>query len=182
MPELSVDDVIAFTGGRLEDNEETARMLASALAAARRYCGWHVTPVRDNDELTVDGPGRSVLSLPTLQLLDVSKVIEDGYLLDVSELRWSTPKGQVYKIGWGRRWTGAWNGIDVTITHGFETAPDFTEAVLSLLDRTARGAGSGAVRESAGVYSVQYESSGSAAAFSAAEKLKLDSYRILPEP
>ena len=174
MPELSVDDVVAYTNGRLEDNDETARMLVAALAAARRYCGWHVTPVRD-DVLTVDGPGRSVLSLPSLQLLEITALVEDGDTLDVLDLRWSRPKGQVYKDN-GCWWTGDWNAIEVSMTHGFETAPDFNEAVLSLLDRTARGGSTGAIREVdvAGVYQrqVSYESSGSASAFSPAERLK----------
>ena len=185
MPELTIDDVLLYTRDRLADDEETERMLAAALAAARRYCGWHVTPVLTDDEIVVDGPGRSVLSLPTLQLLDVTEIIEDGVTLDVTKLRWSTNKGQVYKAGWGYRWTGTWNGIEATITHGYADAPDFYEAVLSIIDRGSRGSTSGEVtREKVGVYEVRYSagSAASASALSATEKLKLDSYRILPEP
>jgi hypothetical protein len=43
---LDVLAVEAFTEGRLNrDDAETQRQLDAALAAARGYCGWHVTPV-----------------------------------------------------------------------------------------------------------------------------------------
>lgn len=100
---------------------------AAALAAARRYCGWIVTPPA-TETITVDGPGGRVLSLPTMHLTTVSAVVEDGITLNVADLRWSVDRGQVYKKS-GHCWTSNAGGISVTITHGFTTAPDFDAAV-----------------------------------------------------
>lgn len=100
---------------------------AAALAAVRRYCGWIVTPPA-TVTITVDGPGGRVLSLPTLQLTTVSAVVEDGVALNVSDLRWSVDRGQVYKKS-GASWTSNAAGISVTMTHGFSSAPDFDVAV-----------------------------------------------------
>ena len=86
MAELDASDVESFTNGRLSDDDATARLLASALAAARRYCGWHVSPVREGDEIEVDGPGGRVLSLPTLNLAEVSELSEVGVSVDVGSL------------------------------------------------------------------------------------------------
>jgi hypothetical protein len=152
MPELTVADVELFTNGRLlASSVETARMLARALAAARKYCGWHVTPVREDDEFTIDGPCSSRLFLPTRQLLDVIDVVEDQIILDVTDLRWSTSKGVVRKKS-GANWSGFYNSITVTIDHGFAEAPDFNAAVLSMVDEMASasvgvGAGAGIKRD-----------------------------------
>ena len=100
---------------------------AAALAAARRYCGWIVTPPA-TVTITVDGPGGRVLSLPSMQLTTVSAVVEDGVTLDVSDLRWSVDRAQVYKKS-GAYWTHNAGAITVTMTHGYTTAPDFDAAV-----------------------------------------------------
>lgn len=100
---------------------------AAALAAARRYCGWIVTPPA-TETITVDGPGGRVLSLPSMHLTTVSAVVEDGVTLNVSDLRWSVDRATVYKKS-GACWTSAAGAITVTITHGFTTAPDFDVAV-----------------------------------------------------
>lgn len=179
MPELTTADVQQYTRGRLaEDDAETVRMLDAALAAARNYCGWHVTPIHEDEEVTVDGPNASLLWLPTRNLIELTEVIEDEITLDVTKLRWSA-RGSVRKKS-GAHWSCDYRAITVTMTHGFAVASDFDEAVLSMLDRASRG--SGAAREVAGVYQVAYESSGSASALSATEKLKLDFYRIVQPP
>ena len=99
---------------------------AAALAAARRYCGWAVTPSEDVT-VTVDGPGGPVLSLPSLHVTEVTEVIEDGVTLDVADLRVSR-NGQIRKRS-GAYWTAAYGAVEVTMTHGFTTAPDFDAAV-----------------------------------------------------
>ncbi|TXH47819.1 MAG: hypothetical protein E6Q97_26320 [Desulfurellales bacterium] len=139
MAELDASDVESFTNGRLSDDDATARLLASALAAARRYCGWHVSPVREGDEIEVDGPGGRVLSLPTLNLVEVSELSEVGVSVDVGSLDVSRRKGNVVKQS-GACWTSRYAGIAATITHGFteDEAADFREGVLRLVDMMAR--------------------------------------------
>lgn len=142
MPEPTVDDVIAYTNGTLADDDETARMLAAALAAARTYCRWPVTPVVTDDVVTLDGPADQLLALPTMQLVDLTELTENGVAADVDTLLWQpAPVGRpvratVYKP-FGAYWTGCRGEITVTMTHGFDTADDFNAAVLDAVARMA---------------------------------------------
>lgn len=139
MPELALDDVRKFSERLADfDDEPLQEMLDAALAAARRYCGWPVTPVVIDDELTVDGPGGRVLSLPTLNLITVTTVTEEGVALDVTKLDVSRRKGTVQKRHFyhGGRWSHRNGSITVKITHGFTEAEaaDWRRAVLRLVD------------------------------------------------
>ncbi|QBI97252.1 head-tail adaptor [Mycobacterium phage Kevin1] len=104
----------------------------AARAAVRAWCGWHVTPVNTDQALTLDGPGGPVLFIPTLRLLDLAEVIEDGVSLDVSTLR-TTSDGRVRKRD-GSWWIDAYGSIAVKVTHGFPAAevPNFERAVQVL--------------------------------------------------
>lgn len=142
MPELTVDDVIQYTNGRLEDNEETERMLAVALATARRYAGWHVSPVILGDEVTLDGPDSRILWLPTKKLVELNSVEEDGFTVSLTDLRWSAtiPESQVRMR---KRSTGFWSGdyqaIVVDMDHGYteDEAADWRQAILTMVDQMA---------------------------------------------
>lgn len=134
MGELTAADVSTFTGGRLPNDSNTQALLDSALAAARRYCGWTVSPVA-TVTLTIDGPGGRVLSLPTLRLNSLSAVTEIGVALDVSKLDVSKTKGTVEKFPYGY-WTSRAGAITVTMTHGYteSEAADWRRAILRLVD------------------------------------------------
>ncbi|MCV7100079.1 hypothetical protein [Mycobacterium palustre] len=137
--ELTPADVEQYTGGRLlADDDETARLLRGALAAVRRYCGWRVTPV-GVDTVTLDGPGRRLLSLPTLQLVELQSVTEDGVELDVSTLEWS--KAGLVRKKSGARWSHHYGSIEVRMEHGYADAWDWQSAVLELIDREAAAVG-----------------------------------------
>lgn len=99
----------------------------AALAAARHYCGWHVTPVK-TESISVDGSGGRVLSLPTLRLVRLISVTENGVAITPTSLRVSANTGQVRKRT-GASWTGQLGAIEVEMEHGFEEAPDFDAAV-----------------------------------------------------
>ena len=81
---LTPTDVAAYTNGRL-DAEAAQVWLDRGLAIARRWCGWQVTTVT-NDEVTLDGPGSRLLVLPTLKLVELTVVVEDGTAVDVADL------------------------------------------------------------------------------------------------
>lgn len=134
MAELATTDVVQYTRGRLADDAETARLLAAAVGLARRYCGWHVTPVKTDDEVTLDGPGTRLLVLPTLKLVELTAITEDGVDLAEAVTPSARAPGCLFKQsgGW---WTWGYSNIVVTYTHGFDEAPDWQSAVLSLVDR-----------------------------------------------
>lgn len=144
MPELSVADVVAYTGGRLTDDGpsgQTARLLSAALGAARRYCGWRVTPT-DTESFTLDGPGGHILALPTMNVVELLSVTEDGIDVDVSTLRKSS-FGLVRKPFRHQRWCHEIGSITVVMNHGYDDAEDFNAAVLALVDRMSLAVGTG---------------------------------------
>lgn len=174
---LDVVAVESFTQGRLDrDDAETTRQLEAALAAARTYCGWHVTPVLANQSVTVDGPGGTLLMLPTLALTSLIAVTEDSVVLDMTGLEWST-RGIVRKLD-GRLWTGRLRGITATISHGIASAPDFEAVVLAAIDRGALASGSDTLARVIGPF--QYDSTASepGAIFTNAERAVLDRYAL----
>lgn len=133
MPELTAADLSGYTKGRLADNADTQGLLDAALRAARRYCGWTVCPVFTVVDDVVDGPGGRVLSLPTLNLITVTDIVENGVSVDVSRLDVSRRKGTIEKhpYGW---WTSRAGGIIISYSHGFTEAEaaDWRRAVLRL--------------------------------------------------
>jgi hypothetical protein len=166
MPELTTADVEAYTDGRLAAGEpETERMLAAALAAARRYCGWHVCPVLEDQVITMDGPGSPLLVLPTLQLVKLTGIAEQGVDVDLTYVQVSA-RGLARKLSgfpaqpldsdwwnWAEiihpswpylrhdielYWTGGYSTLQVTMTHGYDDAPDWQAAVLSYLSRQSQ--------------------------------------------
>ncbi|GAS95638.1 uncharacterized protein RMCC_2604, partial [Mycolicibacterium canariasense] len=141
MAALSYADVEAYTKGRLQaEDVEVQRLFDAALRAARNYCGWHVTPVVDDEVLELDGHGGHVLALPTRKIINVS-IVEDGVAIDTqTQLRVSKAMGLVRKRS-GACWTDQYGAIAVTMTHGHETAPDFDLAVLTCVDKVALGVG-----------------------------------------
>lgn len=121
-------------------------VVASALASARRWCGWHVCPVRE-ETLTLSGSGRDGLLLPTLRLVALVSASEGGRVLslpDEAVVDQSVP-GLVRRVG------GVWpvgvGNVTVTFRHGWtpDEAPDWATAVATLaksrLDDARRASG-----------------------------------------
>jgi hypothetical protein len=133
---LNAVAVESFTRGRLDrDDEETQRQLDAALAAARHYCGWHVTPVLTDQTVTLDGPDSHLLVLPTLKLTELTEVAEDGEELVLADLNWSA-RGLIAKRS-GYWWTPMFGAITVVFSHGYAAAPDFESVVLGAIERGA---------------------------------------------
>lgn len=146
MPEeLLPFDVEQYTKGRLSQTDpETVRALASAKVRARGYCGWHVSPVRQ-DTFVFDGEGCSRdLLLPTLKIVSVVSVSIDGTPLDPTVVKVSASvPGMLHRTD--SNWPRGWSNISVTITHGYTMyqAPDFREAVLAMVDQAQALVGEG---------------------------------------
>ncbi|WP_293308876.1 hypothetical protein [Mycolicibacterium sp.] len=186
MAELAAADLAAFTGGRLSATApETASVLAAALAAARRYCGWTVSPVAEVT-LTLDGPGGTVLALPTRKLISVTALSENGQSVDVSTLDISRTTGIVRKYPLAR-WTSRANGITVTMSHGQTEAEaaDWRRAVLRLASELASD--SSAKRDSADlttkkVDDVEYQWASGLLSTNDQLAAMFAAFRILPAP
>ncbi|MGE2733844.1 hypothetical protein [Mycolicibacterium vaccae] len=138
MPELTAADVHTYTDGRLpndEPNGKVANMVKAALAAARGYCGWHVSPVR-SETLTLDGPGGRLLSVPTLKVVGAPTVVEVGRPVDVG---WSSEKPGCARKRSRGLWSDEFGAIEVTLTHGFTEvqAADWRDAICSMVEEMA---------------------------------------------
>lgn len=151
--------------------------MEGAQGAIRRYCGWHVYPVI-TESIVLDGSGRSVLRLKTLQLLEITAFSENGVALDPATLEWS-------QAGYLERRHGAFTrrlrGIRATIRHGFEDAPELQALVITIAER-AKASPAGVVQEAAGAVNIRFSTFGSGAAGGVAlmahEYALLDLYQL----
>lgn len=142
MAELAESDLEAFSDDRLT-GDEAKRMLAAALIVARRFCMWHVSPVKTAHAFTIDGPGSAVLFLPTKKLGTLTSVEEDGDALDLADIVASAGDGtdMMRRVALRKRsgawWTGEYSGIDLVMTHGFTEleAGDWRQAIMSMVDQ-----------------------------------------------
>src|SRR5690606_34189170 len=147
------------------------KLLARGYAAARRFCGWHVTPERE-DVLTLDGPGGRLLRLPTLKLTTLTSIVDDDQVYLEEDLRVSGT-GMVTKRD-GTLWSDKLGAIQVTMSHGFDAAPDFDAAVLSYIDRSSLAPSGGRARV---IGPFQYDSDIVDGVFSTVERSLLEQYR-----
>lgn len=170
---LDADALANYTRGRLDpEDQETERILAASLAEVRRYCGWHVSPATGS-EVALDGPGELLLRLPTLYVEELTEVTEDGVDVPVADLEVSR-LGLVRKKS-GQYWTAKFGGITVSMTHGFDDAPDFEAAVLSVADRRSQ-APSGGIAVSVGPF--RWSEDKTTGSFSGSELAILEQYRL----
>lgn len=135
--------------------EPSADDIDAATAAVVRYCGWPVLYTEDA-EVTLDGPGCPLLVLPTLHLVEITAITENGVDVDLDYVKWSKDgrvrKSRTYPLdsswfwnyetsgggsGYGWWWTGEFQGITVTMTHGYEECPDFEKAVTMVAESMA---------------------------------------------
>lgn len=150
-----------------------------ARALARRYCGWHVSPVVTDEEITLDGPGHRLLALPTLALTALSSVVENGVELDLSTLTWSNT-GLVAKRD-GSPWTDQLAGITVTMSHGYASAIDFDQAVSIIAQSTSSADRDDAAMIRKRIDDVEYQWSDAGGPLAAAQPL-LDKFKLEPSP
>lgn len=183
MPELAHTDLPAAVLARFADEAAAQKAIDTALVAARRYAGWHVSPLRAGESLDLDGPGGRVLSLPTLNLVSVTSVTELGVALDVTKLDRSRRKGTLTKR-YGH-WTGRDGSITAVITHGFTEAEaaDWRAAILSVVDTRSEGSErAGADMKRKKVDDVEYEWFETLVSTDAELSSKFEQFRILPSP
>lgn len=111
---------------------DDAGRLLEAEATVRSRCGWHIAPNR-TEEITVDGSGTTVLLLPTLHLLDVVTITENGSVVDLDDVDWSKAGVLTRRH---RCWTDRSGAIVVEIEHGHPAAPaDISGVVRAIAAR-----------------------------------------------
>lgn len=143
-PEIvTAEELEAF---KSEENLD-ALSLAAAISEVRGYCGWHIAPQR-TETLTLDGPGLSVLLLPTMQVADVAQIVENGATLAAGAIEWSE-KGMVRKR---TGWTDRWRGVQVTLTHGYAEAPAEVKRLILATAAAQSDEGASAVAEKVGPF------------------------------
>src|SRR5690606_21826214 len=111
-PFLTPAEFSAGTGGKIAAGDPRVQpLIDGATAAIRRYCGWHVAPVV-TEEVILDGPGGRLLSFPTLRLVSIGALSEDGEAAVVADLEWSELGNVRKRCG---RWTDCFRGVTATI-------------------------------------------------------------------
>ncbi|QLQ11177.1 MAG: hypothetical protein HZY75_13340 [Nocardioidaceae bacterium] len=147
---------------------------ASAFAAVRRFCRWHVFPSQQ-ETATVDGTGTNKLVLKTLHLTDITSVtINDQAIEDYT---WDT--GGIVTRSRGR-WPRGIKNITIDFTHGYPNVPDDLDAVLeSIAARAGAFPIAGAEQQNAGPFGVRFTKGYSGGlALLESEKQALADYRV----
>lgn len=172
-PFASVEDYVDTFGGSTPRTESD---LDAVSAEIRRYCGWVIWPAETVD-LIVDGPGTTVIQLPTSHLTAVTALSETPRGLNQTpavippgDLEW-TLAGQV-RHGSGKRWTARGRGIAVTFDHGLDDLPPDLRMFVLNQARRAPLSSSNVQQESVGGRSISYRGE-----VTAAESALLESFR-----
>jgi len=160
-----------------ETDPRVADAVAGVSLAIRRYCGWHITP-SITETLDLDSDGGRYIDLPTKWVTSIIEVRvgRDTFLKVRREFDWSPIGSLERRHG---LWPVRYRSVHVTLTHGFDSAPDVAQVALAVMARQL-AAPSGVVSEAAGGVSVSYgATAGSAAEFRMSELAVLDTYRIV---
>lgn len=143
----------AFTNGQVSAADPRAQdIIDGATRAIRRYCGWHIAGSL-TETVTLDGPDSSLLQLATMNITEITSVVENGDVVPLDGLEWSA-SGEIRKFSRGC-WTDRYRAIAVTLTHGFPDAPDVAQIIMQA-SAAALSSPMGATREQAGQVSISW--------------------------
>lgn len=131
--------------------------LTQAEALVRAYCGWHISPSRE-ETVEVRAQGGWTLALPSMHVTAVASVADDGTALTVEDdYTWSTA-GILTRLGY---W-GAGTVVEVTFTHGYAVADlpaEITAVVQAIAQRAVNNPGS-LLRAQAGPFGSSHSQTG----------------------
>jgi len=116
--------------------------LKAAHGAVRRFCGWHVAPTI-TDTLVLDGSGGREILLPSLRVVTLTSVLNDGQDVTASV---DTSRAGILRLTTGC-WTDRLGRITVTLTHGYylDEVPEVAAVIAGV---AKRGPNSGRVEAS----------------------------------
>ena len=124
--------------------------------------------------------GAVVARLPLGYISEVKSIKENGTQLSQGDYEWR--RDGLLKRAFPKRWTDAWDGIEVKCTAGYESdaVPDLSEAVCAIAAGVLSVA-AGVVSESADGVSISYSQSASsiAAGLTMAQKSALEAYKVV---
>lgn len=110
------------------DGDYSPEEIAAVGNAIRLWCGWHIAPVKTDDEMVIDSNRGSLLVLPTLLMQEPSAVVDaDGN--DITGWSWSEIGN--LELPFGQYFPQGFRAVKVTVTHGFTTAPTEIVAVAA---------------------------------------------------
>lgn len=155
-------------------------LVDAASTTIRGYCDWHIAPQLVDDVLTLDGSGTPTMMLPSLYVLAVTSVVEDGLTLDPSEYEWSQD-GRLRKSEPWQRWSSHLRGVVVTLTHGYAACPGDLAQVGARLMAAGAPSGHGALKQ-AGPFAYDLTQAALSADDVEAKSARttLDRYRVRP--
>lgn len=161
--------ILAAKPEGLDDDDWVA-----AVDAVRAYCGWHIAPPI-TETITLDGSGGHLLTLPSLRVVEIEKIVNDGR--EVTDPEWSAD-GMV-RGAWSRRF----RGVEVTMRHGFEDLPPVVIAVATSVALTELTPG-GVSSDLTGPFQVSYDrhSGASETGMSQHQRAALEPYRLKARP
>lgn len=156
------------------DPDVAAQALQLASGAVRAYCKWDLS-YEAAATLSAEGTGTVVLSVPTLNLLNVTSVRVDGLAIDLDPtlLSWSKT-GQLYRpYGWPQ-----WSGVEIDCEHGYDPIPDVLKLVTLDLAGQSLNNPEGLVSATVGPVSKTYASGGGDIRMSALHERLLHRYSL----
>ncbi len=106
--------------------------LAAAHGSVRRFCGWHVAPII-TETLTLDGSGGTDLLLPSLRVVSLVSVSNDGQDVTADV---DTSRAGMLRLQSGR-WTTRFGRVTVQLEHGYDLdeVPELAAIIAGIAKR-----------------------------------------------
>ena len=171
----TVGELETYLGRTLADQAQAQMALDLASGAVRAYCGWDLS--RQTQTMYVEGAKSSLVTLPTLELIDILDIGEPGSATPVDFEYTFSRKGQVW---------GCWvyrTQYEFQVEHGYDPIPDVLKLVC--MDLTSKqlanpeGLTSATVGQVTRVWGSSSTSSGSTSGMSTLHAALLDRYTLL---
>ena len=132
---ITVEDVRqAMRLPRSIQDDVVEDVIRRAVARLRAYCRWHVFPERE-ETVTLSTNGSASVLLPSLRVLDVSRVAIGGWELDTDA--YGVDRDGRLRLNGGRRFPDMLGGLEVTMRHGYaeDDVDDVRDVLLSMVER-----------------------------------------------
>lgn len=118
---------VTIAGVTLSGDKLTDENVALAWETIQDECGWHIAPEKEQT-VTLDTFGGCAVRLPSLHVVDVSKVVLDG--VDITgDVEWSTAGLLRFKSRY-KAFPNGYRRLVVTMRHGYAEMPSGLKGVV----------------------------------------------------